>query len=148
MRVEAEQRRGFAHRVERAGSLAAEPVIAGHRERVQRAEAFFAFAHRRCRGGVGAGPRGGGAPGPGGLEQVGLGQPPGIVGGRPPGPGLGAGGTFLLVQHALRLFVVCGLPGGPGCFEADGDLSGCGEQGGQLRYPLGGVAEGLAERFG
>jgi len=56
VRVEAEQRRGFAHRVERAGSFAAEPVIAGHRERVQRAEAFLALAHRRCRCGVGADP--------------------------------------------------------------------------------------------
>jgi hypothetical protein len=115
---------------------------------VQGAEAFLALAHRRCRGGVGAGPRRGGTPGPCGLEQAGLGQPPGIVGGCPPGPGLGAGGAFLFVQHAPCLFILCGLPGGPGRFEANGDLGGCADQGGQLRYPLGGVAEGLAERFG
>ena len=137
MRVAGEQRGGIAHRIERAGSFSAEPVIAGHREWMQSAQALLALAHRRRGGRVGAGPRGGGAPGSRGLEQVGLGQPPGIVGGCPPGPGLRAGGGFLFVQHAPCLLVLRGLPGGTDCFEADGDLGGCGDQGGQLGDPLG-----------
>jgi dienelactone hydrolase len=52
-RASHEQRGGLAHRVDRICAVAAEPVVAGHRVRVQRVEPRFAVLDRRGSSGYG-----------------------------------------------------------------------------------------------
>ena len=73
-----------AHRIERCGPFAAEPVIPGHRVRVQDTQPLLAFADSISGFGVGIGVGRCGAPRAGCLEQVGLIQEPRIAGRRPP----------------------------------------------------------------
>ena len=114
VRRPAEQGQCLTDRVEGPGAFAAEPVVPCHGVRVQRTQPVFALA--RCRSGrrVSLGVRCGGAPDPGGLQQVGLGEPPRVVGWRPPGPCQLAGGAFLVSQRAERPLVTSGPGGGCG----------------------------------
>ena len=92
--------RRLAHSVQRAHALGAEPVVAGHRVRVQRPETLLALAHGRRRAWIGFGIRCGGAPGLGGLEDVGLTQPARVVGWRPSGAGMLVVAADLLADRA------------------------------------------------
>src|ERR1035437_8610795 len=96
MRCPAEQGCRMPHRVERAGSLAAQPVVPGHGVRVQSMQPLLAFAYGRGGSRVDVGVRRGGAPGTCYLEQIGLDEPPRIMCRCPAGPRQLPGGTFLI----------------------------------------------------
>lgn len=146
VRLPGEQVNGVLHRLQRAGSLVAEPVVAGHGVGVQGAHPLFGLAQRRGGLRVGVGVRGGGAPDMTRLDQVGLGQPLCVEGGRPPCPG-GLPQCLLLFPGRLELLLGAGgLLGGADRLAARGDLVGGAGHRDELRRFLGGAAERLPNR--
>jgi hypothetical protein len=146
MRRADEQRRGRTHRIERARSVLAQPVIASHRVWVQRAQPFLALAQRRSRGRITISVCGCGAPDAGHLKQVRLREPPSVKRRRPPNSGPLPGSPFGIVQRTADLLVVRRLPSVPQRHPARSDLGGGSGQRDHLRRPARGMAQCLAER--
>ena len=96
VRCPAEQRQCLTHRVERLGTVAAEPVVPCHGVRMQLTQPLLALTRgRRCRR-VSIRKSCGRAPCPSFLEQIGLGEPPiratsflAVISGVSPWPGRG-----------------------------------------------------------
>jgi len=81
---------GSAYRItsNAPGPLATEPAIPGHGVRMQHPQPLLALARSRSGRRISLGVCRSSGLDPGRLQQIRLGQPPGIVGWCPPGPGL------------------------------------------------------------
>ena len=132
-----EQGQRLTHRVERCGPFAAEPVIPGHRVRVQDTQPLLARADSISGLGVGVSVGRCRAPRAGCLEQISLIHESRIAGRRPAGSCQLISGAFLVLQFPKCPLAADSLRGVPLRLAA-GLARGCGgDQRRELRHALG-----------